>query len=57
MHTSKEGRAKLADLLNGVDLRFKSWANYHGRKNALVNFHKLEPTTSYVPPNVFCVNI
>ena len=44
LHQSDSERANLESKLLAADARFKAWANYDGREDALPGFHGLEPT-------------
>ena len=45
LHREASGRALIDETILATDKRAKEWANYRGRKDALPNFQKLEPST------------
>ena len=46
LHHSVSEKAELESKLYAADRRYKAWANYRGRKDALPGFRELEPTAS-----------
>lgn len=46
LHQSESERASLEEKLYAADRRFKAWANYRGREEALPGFRDLEPKAS-----------